>query len=256
MEKKKKHIRRGTVMIIIGLFMFVGALSVVLYDMYKEKTAGENSDEVLSELTDLISSLEVPSEEQTDSDDDILESLDSDYNVSDATVISDGDMEIIVEYASDEEETETETETETEGETLPEGVLDWDMPTRYVDGHYYIGIISMPTLGITLPVQWGWSDELMDISPCRYNGTLEENNLIIMAHNYSTHFGTISNLAVGDEVIFTDILGNVITYEVCGMDVFHRSEVSKMYEGDWDLTLFTCVPNTYNRVAVRCKRVE
>ncbi len=240
-------------MIIIGILMFVGALGVVLYDVYKDQTAGENSEEVLSELTDLIAALEVPADEDTDSDDDILESLDSEYNVPNSTVIADDDMEIVVEYPADDE---SEKETETEEETLPEGVLDRDMPTVIVDGHYYIGIISMPTVGLTLPVQWGWSDTLMDTSPCRYNGTQEEDNLIIMAHNYSTHFGPIFNLVVGDTVTFTDVLGNVTEYQVSAIDVFHRSEVSKMYEGDWDLTLFTCVPNTYNRIAVRCQRVE
>ena len=130
------------------------------------------------------------------------------------------------------------------------------MPYEVVDGHYFIGVLDMPTLGITLPVQWGWSDELMDISPCRYTGNTEDNNIILMAHNYTTHFGALFNINLGDPVLFTDVNGHRITYHVYYIDNFHRKEISKMYEGEWDMTLFTCVPHTYNRLAVRLVRVD
>jgi sortase A len=235
--KKKYPIRRGTVLMIVGAMMILGALSLLLYNRHKEQVVGERSQEVLTELEQLISALEERQEETSAGDDD--------YSISDEYDHVEGQPFLSVEGGNGQQE-----------ETLPDGVYSADMNYMYLDGHYYIGVLDMPTLGITLPVQWGWSDSLMDTSPCRYNGTLEDGDLIIMAHNYSTHFGTIFDLAVGDAVSFTDVLGVCTDYEVCGVDIFGRSEISKMYEGDWDLTLFTCVPNTYNRIAVRCKRVQ
>lgn len=248
MKNKKYHIRRGTIMMILGVVMLLGALSLLLYNHHKEHIVGERSENVLSELENLITVMEVPSSEQRGAEDDIFASLESDYNIDEKSETS--------KQSQTGNEDETEEHIETQEETLPDGVVDGDMLSVILDGHYYIGILEMPTLGITLPVQWGWSDALMDISPCRYNGTLQDNNLIIMAHNYSTHFGTIFDLKVDDAICFTDVLGNRISYVVCGVDVFGRSEIQKMYDGDWDLTLFTCVPNTYNRIAVRCRRVE
>lgn len=244
MKKRNRHIRRGTIMMILGVIMLLGALSLFLYNRHKESVVGERSEKVLSELENLITALEVPSDEQYETEDDIFESLESDYSIGSEP------------ETSEPLQTEPNDHIETEEETLPAGVIDGDMFSIIVDGHYYIGILEMPALGITLPVQWGWSDALMDISPCRYNGTLQDNNLIIMAHNYSTHFGTIFNLTLDDAIYFTDVLGNRTAYVVCGVDVFGRSEIQKMYDGDWDLTLFTCVPNTYNRIAVRCRRTE
>lgn len=239
--KKKHRIRRGTVMMVLGAMMIFGALSLLLYNRHKEAVVGERSNEILTELEELISVITPPSEEIEQSRDDLSSLLESDGHVAEEQP----SREVNVGDAPDEET----------GETLPEGYIASDMPCVVLDDHYYIGVLDMPALGITLPVQWGWSDQLMDISPCRYNGTLQDNDFIIMAHNYSTHFGTIFNLTIGDSVFFTDVLGNHVEYVVCAVDVFGRSEIWKMYDGDWDMTLFTCVPNTYNRIAVRCRRV-
>lgn len=221
---------------ILGAMMILGALSLLLYNRHKEQVVGERSQEVLTELEQLIGALE----EQQES------SL-----AEDGTMISDE-----YDHVEGQPFLSGEGGSGPQEETLPDGVYASDMNYMYLDGHYYIGVLDIPVLGITLPVQWGWSDSLMDTSPCRYNGTLESGDLIIMAHNYSTHFGTIFDLTEGDAVSFTDVLGVCTSYEVCGVDVFRRSEVEKMYEGDWDLTLFTCVPNSYNRIAVRCRKID
>lgn len=248
MKKKKHSIRRGTLMMILGAVMLAGAFCLFLYNRHKENVVGERSENILSELENLITVLEESSGAQHETEEGpfLLPSEESDYSVE-------TDSETVKQT---EQEESSAAETLPEEETLPDGVIEGDMPSISLDGHYYIGILEMPTLDITLPVQWGWSDELMDTSPCRYNGTLQDNNLIIMAHNYSTHFGTIFDLKEGDAVYFTDVLGERISYTVCNVDVFGRSEIQKMYDGDWDMTLFTCVPNTYNRIAVRCRRTD
>jgi sortase A len=242
-NRKRSPIKRGTIMVMLGILMLIGALALSIYNWHKEKVVGVRSEEALEELESLINALErVPDGEKT---------TDEDWSAYMESYPGTAQTPDDISKGTDAQEEEQSTD-----EMLPEGVIPGDMSCVLVDGHYYIGVLDMPTLGITLPVQWGWSDSLMDTSPCRYNGTLEDGDLIIMAHNYSTHFGTIFDLAVGDAVSFTDVLGVCTDYEVCGVDIFGRSEISKMYEGDWDLTLFTCVPNTYNRIAVRCKRVQ
>ena len=56
-----------------------------------------------------------------------------------------------------------------------------------IDGYAYIGYLSMPTLDLELPVMSTWSYPQMKLAPCRYNGSIRGEDLVIMAHNYSNH---------------------------------------------------------------------
>lgn len=64
-----------------------------------------------------------------------------------------------------------------------------DMPTLEIDGQAYIGYLELPTLGLTLPVMSDWSYEKLRIAPCRCWGSVYDDSLVILAHNYARHFG-------------------------------------------------------------------
>lgn len=138
----------------------------------------------------------------------------------------------------------------------PDYVLnpDMEMPTVELDGRDYIGLLEIPALGLSLPVQSRWSYPNLKISPCRYTGSAYLDNLIIAAHNYPTHFGSIKTLAAGDEVRFTDGNGSVFSYRVSEVAQFEPTAVSEIQSGDWALTLFTCTIGGQYRVVVRCVR--
>ena len=128
--------------------------------------------------------------------------------------------------------------------------------TAEVDGHNYIGYLSIPEIDIALPVMAEWSYPNLKIAPCRYTGDLTDNNLIIAAHNYSTHFGKIGKLSVGSELVFTDLKGKKHSYCVTEIEQLPGTAVEEMQFGsgeDWDLTLFTCTLNGQSRVTVRAK---
>ncbi|SFK66160.1 sortase A [Lachnospiraceae bacterium KH1T2] len=129
-----------------------------------------------------------------------------------------------------------------------------EMPAVDVDGHTFIGIITIPSLDLELPINREWSRANAKIAPCRYKGSAYENNLIIAAHNYSRHFGRINELMSGDEVIITDVDGHKFTYEVVNTETLGSYDVDEMEEGDWDLTIFTCTIGGRSRVTVRCVR--
>lgn len=120
------------------------------------------------------------------------------------------------------------------------------------DGYSYIGYLSIPSLGLELPVMSEWSYPNLEHSPCRYSGSAEERNLVIAAHNYIRHFGPIKHLSVGDEVYFTSMEGVVYPYQVEEIDTLSPAAVEEMTAGDYDLTLFTCTYGGKNRVTVRC----
>ena len=68
---------------------------------------------------------------------------------------------------------------------LPEYLLDdqREMPEKTVGGRDYIGVLSIPSLDLELPVLSRWSYPNLKVAPCRYSGSLYRNDLIICAHN-------------------------------------------------------------------------
>ena len=130
------------------------------------------------------------------------------------------------------------------------------MPTAQIQGYDYIGYVSIPALDLSLPVMADWSYPKLKVAPCRYSGSVENDDFVIMAHNYRIHFGRISELTAGDSVLFTDMNGVTTCYEVVALDILMPTAVADMVAGEYDMTLFTCTYGGQSRVTLRCDRVE
>lgn len=141
---------------------------------------------------------------------------------------------------------------------LPEYLLDdqREMPEKAVGGRDYIGVLSIPSLDLELPVLSRWSYPNLKVAPCRYSGSLYRNDLIICAHNYASHFGKLKNLRVGDTAIFTDMDENVVNFQLAAQETIQPEDLEAMEAGDWDLTLFTCTVGGQSRVTVRFQRAD
>lgn len=130
-----------------------------------------------------------------------------------------------------------------------------EMTVKKIDGFYYIGFVSLPRLGLELPVMSDWSEYQLKVAPCRYYGDIFDDNLVIMAHNYKVHFKNLDNLRAGDKVTFTDMDGVTTEYEVVALDMLPETDIKNMISGEYDLTLFTCDYAGNNRITARCDRV-
>ncbi len=145
---------------------------------------------------------------------------------------------------------------------LPDGSVvpdDEDVPelaTVEVDGYEYIGTLSINRFGLELPVMKEWSYPGLKIAPGRYAGSPWTDDFVICGHNYSRHFGNLKYLEAGDEVDFTDVLGNVFTYEVVEVETLQPTAIEEMLDDQWDLTLFTCTIGGRTRVTVRCMQIS
>ena len=142
-------------------------------------------------------------------------------------------------------------------EEIPDYILhpEMDMPAQEIDGQYYIGTLQIEPFDLSLPIISEWSYPGLQIAPCRYTGSVYLNNMIIAAHNYTSHFGQLKNLSQGDAITFTDLDGNTFHYQVMEIEILPPYAVHEMISGDWDLTLFTCTIGGQTRVTVRCKRL-
>lgn len=145
-----------------------------------------------------------------------------------------------------------------EDETVPDykKFPDMAMPEEEIDGNRYIGVLKLTSLELELPVMSEWSYPKLKIAPCRYDGSAYLGNMVIAAHNYDCHFGSIKLMTPGETVTFTDVDGNVFVYEVAEVEILNPYAVEEMKSGDWDLTLFTCTYGGQERVTVRCVLIE
>ena len=134
----------------------------------------------------------------------------------------------------------------------PEDVI---MKEIEIDGYGYIGYLSVPSLNLELPIMGDWDYTRLRIAPCRYSGTVLGEDLVIMAHNYSRHFGRLTELTPGDAVLFTDMDGKITQYQVVAQDVLPPTAVEEMTAGECDLTLFTCTYGGQSRVTIWCDRI-
>ena len=144
---------------------------------------------------------------------------------------------------------------------------DPEMPVIEVEGYYYIGILEIPSLQLTLPVMDRWDYTRLKISPCVYSGSYKTDDLVICAHNYARHFSPVKWIDMGADVYLITVDCRVYHYQVINRETLQPGSVENMIENtnnttdgtvtnEWDLTLFTCNTGGQTRCAVRCARIR
>ncbi len=212
--------KHGMCCIAIGTMLLIAALSLVMCNYRTNKIAEENSERILTVMKEKIP--EATEQETTT------------FRAAD---------DLFQEYETQASSTEAATE---------EAFIE-------IENNPYIGYISIPSLGIELPVMSEWSYDNLKISPCRYKGTAAGGDIIIAAHNYNSHFGRLNELGGGEELIFTAADGKVYNYEIVHTESISGTDVEAMEFGsseNWDLTLFTCTLSGKSRVTVRAVLTE
>lgn len=124
-------------------------------------------------------------------------------------------------------------------------------PAQPVD-QVWLGRLRIPTLELELPIFAQWSYENLKTAPCRYCGSPANDDLVLLAHNYRSHFGPIRRLSPGDEVIFEDLSGTVYAYRVAEVETVSADALAEVTAGTHALTLITCTYGGKTRVVVFC----
>ena len=215
--------KRGLFCITTGLLLIAAALAITGYNTWEDKQAKNTSDKVMEQLRVMVAEkAETPAEPEIPEQQESLPA------------------EIVIE------------------EEIPDYILNpnMDMPTQTVDGYDYIGIIEIPASDIALPVISEWNYPALKIAPCRFEGSVYTDDMIIAAHAYKAHFKRIRDLSGGEKVTFTDAAGNEFVYEVVSIETVSGTDVDGLTSGEWDMTLFTCTVDGATRVVVRCERTD
>ena len=129
--------------------------------------------------------------------------------------------------------------------------------TMNIDGMNFLGILSVPSKNLELPILADYSYELLDTAPCRYSGSYDSDDLVIGGHNYRSHFSKLKSIKNGEEIFFTSFDGTVYKYSVLRVEILEPTQIedliNKQNTDDWDLTLFTCTSSGAARCVIRCK---
>lgn len=139
-------------------------------------------------------------------------------------------------------------------QNAPNAYQEAAIDTIDVDGVPYIGMIEIPSIGISLPVAAECTSKNLKRSPCVYDGD-SFSKLVIAGHNYKQHFTGIKELKAGDQVVIADINGNEHVYEVQEIESIDGGDIEGMLDNSFSLTLFTCDSSGRNRHTVRCTEV-
>ena len=225
LKNNKSKSRLSTALISGGALLVAAAIGLGAYNLWDDSRAQESVDQIMEQLKPRQESMQGSSED-----------LDSSGELT-------GDSFPGIDDPLP-------------GETSDPNMALREMPVVEIDGQRYIGTVAIPSLALELPVMETWDYKKLKISPCRYKGTVYQNNMIICAHNYESHFGRLKNLKIGDSVLFTDVDGNEFWYTVVELDTLATTAVEEMEAGVWDLTLFTCTLGGRTRVTVRCNAVK
>lgn len=119
-----------------------------------------------------------------------------------------------------------------------------------------LGTVEIAEIGMKLPVLESWNYDMLKVAPCRYMGSIATEDLIIMGHNYESHFKNLGEVPNGTEVVFTDALGEKFYFTIKKTEHLHKTELERLYTTAYPLTLFTCNDSGQERIVVRCEKVD
>lgn len=203
----------------LGLLLMLSAAALTVYNYWDSSRAGDASEVVMQQLTEIIIPVETAPQE-------------------------------VHEQEHDQVQTQIQIIQQPDYVKFPE----MEMPIVTIDGRDYVGYVSIPAIDLELPILSKWSNSGARVAPCLYSGSVYLDNMVIAGHNYRKHFHNLSDLAQGDEVRFTDAQGNVFQFSVRSIEVLPATAIEEMRESDWDLTLFTCTYSGEARVTIRCEK--
>lgn len=241
----------GMICMFLGTILILIALSLVLFNKYEDNKAGNSAEDILATLKDRTPDPDSKQIDTTSTQSDTVSNKES-SGINSKNEQAGSNFENSKNSGNSGNSGNSNFSFSNQEQSANRSSTGFSMSQTSIGGYEYIGYLSIPALNRELPVMAEWSYPRLRISPCRFSGSIETNDLVIMAHNYSRHFGQISSLQSGDLVVFTDVNGVASIYEVAEVDTLNPTAVEEMTSREWPLTLFTCTYGGQSRITVRC----
>ena len=127
------------------------------------------------------------------------------------------------------------------------------LPSIEIGGTDFIGLLELPGRSIKLPVGAKWDGSELGFRPAKYLGSVYDGSLIIGGKYKTGNFDFADKLDVGEEVLFTDMNGEVFRYTVCKISHADNAKIETLTSQEYELTLFVKKGNAF--LIIRCKAV-
>ncbi len=118
--------------------------------------------------------------------------------------------------------------------------FDCEMPSIEIDGCDFIGLIEVPSYGIKLPIY----SEFEEYMPKVYSRN-NDSSLVIEGRYSKNQFSFADKIEVGEQIIFTDLYGNVFRYKVKRITHSDNINSEKFQSDNQALTIFVKHNSSY-----------
>ncbi len=243
--------KKSLIFFIIGAFFLAVALGLSFYNIYLDKSAEAQANDVVKELEEILA-YKKPTKPNTG--DQSSSSGLHEENAPNTPNLNHPTNEH-PEGGSTDENISSDISKDPEGEpNLPDYIQfpEMEMPEVTVGNHSYIGTLRIPALKLNLPIMSQWSYKGLKVSPGRYSGSVYSHDLVICGHNYSSCFKNLKNIPLGSKLYFTDMNGNEFSYTAVAHEVLDQYDVNSMLTEGFDMTVFTCATGGVKRETLRC----
>lgn len=124
------------------------------------------------------------------------------------------------------------------------------MSVLSLEGVDFVGLLAMPKFNSVLPVgaQWGKSIKY----PCKFNGSIYDRTIQIGATTQKGQYDFYHEISVGDDVLFTDMVGKVYSYEISNIRYDTHIDQTSLTASNSDLTLFIKNIFDFNYIIISC----
>lgn len=125
------------------------------------------------------------------------------------------------------------------------------MPVWQLQGEDFLGLVEVPSFGVTLPIHSLWEDSRLSSYPCRYWGSIYDGTLILGGSSNAGQFDFCEKLDLGEKIIITDMQGTEFSCAVERIDRAKALDYEMLSEGGYPLTLFSGTA-AGNYIVIRC----
>lgn len=125
------------------------------------------------------------------------------------------------------------------------------MPSLEIDGENYVAVLEFPSYRFVLPVVSTWHSSYIKSVPCRYQGSVYDNTLVIGSSDEEGQLDFADELEVGDAFYLTDMSGGQYRFVVEAIN--HANEINEdKLNSEYDLTIFVQSSGDSAYLLIRC----
>lgn len=166
---------------------------------------------------------------------------------------------VITVFKTNQAQKETPFIVETINACLPdrhsisiEDYIGCEMPALEIEGSDYVALIEIPNFNVELPVQRDWENKDLAKSPCRFWGSIYNNDLIIGGKYQEGQFSFCQQLDIDDRINIIDMRGAQYNFTVQKIERSNDVSFVTLSEGEYPLSLFVKEKYDSKYIIVRC----